>query len=83
MVTSSQLARDIAASVLTHPSFLESCIMLRSTEGHRDLQHGEWVQGATQETPIRCPTVPITGSRTAYSSGRLAQRGYPQVLCAR
>ena len=60
MVTSSQLARDIAASVLTHPSFLEPCILLRSTEGHRN-QYGEFVEGATQETPISCPTVPITG----------------------
>ena len=34
--------------------------MLRSTEGHRN-QYGEFVEGATQETPIRCPTVPITG----------------------
>ena len=60
MVTSSQIARDIAASVLSHPSFLETAIILRSTEGHRNL-HGEFIPGATIETPANLVSTPISG----------------------
>ena len=60
MVTSSQIARAIAANVLTHPSFTSSAIMQRQTEGHRD-EHGEFIEGAAVETPVSLVHVPISG----------------------
>ena len=60
MVTSSQIAKDVAASVLSHPSFLTSAILLRSTEGIRN-QHGEFVEGASVATTVSLVTTPITG----------------------
>ena len=60
MVTGSQIARDIAASVLTHPSFIEPALMLRATEGHRN-QQGIFVPGAVLETAVSLVSTPITG----------------------
>ena len=60
MVTGAQITRDIAASVLSHPSFLEPAILLRSTEGIRN-QYGEFEPGAPVATPMSLVSVPITG----------------------
>ena len=60
MVTGARISREVAANVLTHDSFLSPCLLLRSTEGHRN-QYGEFVEGATQETALSLVSVPITG----------------------
>ena len=60
MVTSPQIANDIAASVLGHRSFQAAAILLRQTEGHRN-QYGEWVEGAAIETPVSLVHAPISG----------------------
>ena len=60
MVSSPQIARDIAASVLSHPSFTSPAILLRQTEGHRDTT-GEFVEGAAVETAVSMVHAPMTG----------------------
>ena len=60
MVSGPQIARDIAANVLTHPSFTSSAILLRQTEGYRDT-NGEWVMGAEIATASSIVMAPLTG----------------------
>ena len=60
MVTSPQIANDIAASVLGHRSFQAAALLLRQTEGHRN-QYGEFVEGAAIETPVSLVHAPISG----------------------
>ena len=62
MVSGPSIARDIAANVLTHPSFTSSAIVLRQTEGHR-ATNGQWVAGAELATASTVVNVPITGQQ--------------------
>ena len=62
MVSGPSIARDIAANVLTHPSFTSSAIVLRQTEGHR-ATNGQWIAGAELATPSTVVNVPITGQQ--------------------
>ena len=69
MVTGATLSRELAQEVLTDPSFTESALMLRATEGHRD-QYGEFVRGADVETAIGLVSAPMTGQeRLALPEG--------------
>ena len=60
MTTGASISRDLARNVLTHPSFLEPAILLRSTEGYRDM-NGRFVVGTAVETPLSVVSTPITG----------------------
>ena len=62
VVTSPQIANDIAASVLSHPSFQAAALLLRETEGHYN-QYGEWVEGAAVETAVSLVHAPISGQQ--------------------
>ena len=62
MVTSPQIANDIAASVLSHPSFQAAALLLRETEGHFN-QYGEPVEGAAIETAVSLVHAPISGQQ--------------------
>ena len=62
MVTSPQIANDIATSVLGHRSFQAAALLLRETEGHYN-QYGEWVEGAAVETAVSLVHAPISGQQ--------------------
>ena len=62
MVTTPQIANDIAASVLSHRSFQAAALLLRQTEGYYN-QYGEFVEGAAIETAVSLVHAPISGQQ--------------------
>lgn len=54
------LAREVAAEVLVDPNFTEPGLLLRGTEGMRNI-FGEWVEGFAIENATQLVQAPLTG----------------------
>ena len=81
MVTGSKIARDIAASVLTHPSFLGFGYNLAQVHGRACATlHGEFAYLARSDSHDRSvwSLRPSAGQERLICAGRrFAQRGHP------